>query len=552
MTPSRTLRLLIAAFALLLSPYVAFADVGDAATSAAIRSLISSGRHPWLARAAFAAERGNLVALYAADSGAPLWTGSARRREAFDALIAVLRAAAEKGLDPRDYEPEALATRRASADAASPAAGDAAALDVGASIALLRFLSDVHRGRVDPRAVHFGIDISRKQVDLVRLVREAAVTGDVETAVDTVEPSFPMYRRLLQALATYRALTARPFDPLPAAARGKLAAGDAYPALGTLAARLVAFGDLPADVVTPERYEGAIQDGVKRFQSRHGLEADGVIGRATLAALNVTPEARVRQMELALERLRWLPDLASRRAIVVNIPEFTLRAFDLEHASAEPALRMKVVVGREAPTHRTPVFAERMTVLEFSPYWNVPPGILARETLPQLRKTPASLEREHMEIVYAGGATSTRVDASALDALASGKARVRQRPGPWNAVGGVKFVFPNAANVYLHDTPARALFERTRRDFSHGCIRVADPVALARFVLASQSEWTEATIREAMTAGETRFVKLVEPVPVLIYYVTTIVETDGRVLFLPDVYGHDRTLADTLAASRRR
>jgi murein L,D-transpeptidase YcbB/YkuD len=211
---------------------------------------------------------------------------------------------------------------------------------------------------------------------------------------------------------------------------------------------------------------------------------------------------------------------------------------------------MDVVVGRSVPTHRTPIFAERMTYLEFSPYWNVPPGILHRELLPRLRKDPEYLEREDMEVVDASGRVSTTLDQAALDALEGGSARVRQRPGPKSAVGGLKFVFPNHADVYLHDTPERELFTRSRRAFSHGCIRVQDPVKLARFVLASQPEWTEDAIRAAMAAGKTRFVTLAEPIPVLVFYVTTVVDPEGRLLFLPDPYGHDGTLVRALSARR--
>jgi murein L,D-transpeptidase YcbB/YkuD len=212
---------------------------------------------------------------------------------------------------------------------------------------------------------------------------------------------------------------------------------------------------------------------------------------------------------------------------------------------------MKVIVCRDSPTHRTPIFASRMTSLEFSPYWNVPPGILQREVLPRLRRDPGYLQREHMEIIDGTGRVWTRVEPEGLAALTGGQARVRQRPGPANAVGGVKFVFPNQANVYFHDTPARELFARTRRDFSHGCIRVEDPVKLAEFVLALQPEWTSDRIRAAMTAGDTQFVALAAPVPVLIYYLTAMVDpADGRLLFLSDPYGHDATLTRALAARR--
>jgi len=335
----------------------------------------------------------------------------------------------------------------------------------------------------------------------------------------------------------------------------RITAGDAYAGTAALHDRLVLLGDLSADAAKPtdDRYSGELAEALKRFQVRHGLTPDGVLGRQTHAELNVPLTQRVRQIELSIERLRWLPELPPGPLIAVNIPSFSLRAFADLPASDRPALSMAVIVGR-AMRSETPVFLGEIRHLEFSPYWNVPPGILRNELLPALVLDPSYLERHEMELVGTTGTSTptTRVDAAALAALRSGQLRLRQRPGTRNALGGVKFVLPNTMEIYLHGTPARELFARTRRDFSHGCIRVADPMALVQFALRDQPDWTGPRIDAAMSSGKNVTVKLTTPLPVIVFYTTAIVQNDGRALFLADVYGHDRALDNALQATRGR
>jgi murein L,D-transpeptidase YcbB/YkuD len=255
----------------------------------------------------------------------------------------------------------------------------------------------------------------------------------------------------------------------------------------------------------------------------------------------------VTQIELALERMRWLPESGAGRAMAINVPSFQLWAFADARDTGTATLSMPVIVGR-AVRHETPVFIGEMRAVEFSPYWNVPRNILRNETLPRLAQDPGYLQREDMELVSTrgDGRVLTRIDAAGLEALRAGELRVRQRPGPKNALGGVKFVLPNTMEVYLHATPARELFERTRRDFSHGCIRVRDPAALAAFVLQGKPEWTAEAIEAAMASGRNRTVPLDAAIPVVVFYTTAIVDSAGRAIFLPDVYGHDRRLLEAL------
>jgi murein L,D-transpeptidase YcbB/YkuD len=286
----------------------------------------------------------------------------------------------------------------------------------------------------------------------------------------------------------------------------------------------------------PQQYDESVAEGVKHFQQRHGLTADGKLNAATIRALNTPLALRVRQLEYALERWRWMPLEFPQPPVVVNIPEFRLRAFEGEQ---KVGVRMNVVVGKAAPT-QTPVFTDNIRYIVFRPYWNVPPSIIRSSVIPGInRGGSAYLAKEQFEVT--GGCSG----ADLVPGLRSSKCSVRQKPGPKNSLGLIKFIFPNSNNVYLHSTPATQLFSQSRRDFSHGCIRLERPAELAGFLLRNQDggKWTEATAQQAMDSGpDNRTVNLATTVPVLILYVTAVVEEDGSVAFFDDIYGHDRKL----------
>jgi len=287
---------------------------------------------------------------------------------------------------------------------------------------------------------------------------------------------------------------------------------------------------------------------VKNFQIRHGLNADGVLGTSTQAALRVPLTWRVRQIELALERLRWLPHLGAERFVAVNIPMFHLWAWDSIPTNGAPLFGMDVIVGRSLDT-QTPVFVEEMRYIIFRPYWNVPSSIVKHELLPALERDPDGLAQRDMELVAGGGddARPVQLTGDTLAQLREGRLRLRQRPGPKNSLGLVKFVFPNDENVYLHGTSAPQLFHQTRRDLSHGCVRVEDPVALAAWALQGQDEWTPDRIRTAMNATQSRRVNLARPIQVILFYLTAVVmPEDGTVRFAEDVYHHDTRLDKAL------
>jgi L,D-transpeptidase YcbB len=254
----------------------------------------------------------------------------------------------------------------------------------------------------------------------------------------------------------------------------------------------------------------------------------------------VSPAARVRQIELGLERLRWTPLLQAQRMIVVNIPEFVLRAYEVRDERIVVGEEMKIIVGKALDT-RTPLFDAELQLIEFSPYWNVPPSIARGEIVPKLRRDPGYFEREGFEFLDPGGRVDAALSAANLDALYAGRLRIRQRPGERNALGAIKFVFPNDAHIFLHHTPSVGLFAHERRDFSHGCIRVERPVELAQFVLQDMPEWTRERIVQAMARGESTTLRVATPVRVLIAYGTVLVK-QGRVHFFEDIYGQDRKL----------
>ncbi|MEZ5291031.1 MAG: L,D-transpeptidase family protein [Vicinamibacterales bacterium] len=499
------------------------------------------------ASGAAAAEQDAVVRFYTGRSG-PAWIAAdGSMTPAGREMTAALRAAATEGLAPADYLPRG--------DIDGPARDGRATTarrDVAISLGALRYMHDLHLGRVDPRTIGLRLTAWDEPHDFVHLLAGAVADGDVSAMLDRLSPPFPIYRGLVGALRRYRELAGAP--PAPPAPRRTIEIGDALPGATDLRARLAAFGDLTASGAMPvDTYDAATADAVAHFQRRHGIQADGRLGPRTIAALQVSPADRAVQIVLALERLRWLPDLGGRRTVAVNIPMFQLAAWEAGRLGEPPAFTMGVIVGRAAATE-TPVFVETMDHLIFRPYWNVPPSILDGEVLPAVRKDPGYLARERMEIVdgQGDGASVVPETPAALEALAHGSLRVRQRPGRANALGLVKFVFPNRESVYMHGTPATELFARDRRDFSHGCIRVADPPRLAEWALQGVPGWTGARVAEAMAGADNTRVDLAEPIDVVLFYLTAAIDpATGDVVFAEDIYGRDAVLARALEAPRQ-
>jgi murein L,D-transpeptidase YcbB/YkuD len=526
-------------------------EAGSPPPPGAIAAIVRAARHPELRWPDFARQRAALDALYAARAWAPLWLAGARPTPQAEAALDALARAADHALDPADYDAARLADwRRALAEGPPAPAERLVLFEVGLTVDVLRFATHLHVGRLEPAGLTFGFDAPPHRVDLVRRLPEAVAAGRLRELLSELEPDDVMYGRLLHALAEYRALAADPAVRPPAlAALG--VPGEPAEGLGALARYLTALRDLPADAWRDDgRYAGAVVEAVRRFQLRHGLEPDGVLGSATRGALAVEPARRVRQIELTLERLRWIPDLPPARFVIVNIPAFELVARDSLTLPGESALAMRVVVGRAGRTP-TPVFVAALRELVFGPWWNVPRSIALGEMLPKIRRDSGWLARQALEIVTSGDARPLDATPENVERLAAGTASLRQRPGPGNALGRVKFLFPNRYSVYLHDTPAQEIFRRSRRDFSHGCVRVEDPLGLAAWVLRGRPEWDRAAIERALASAHDLRVAVTDPVLVMIFYATVIVRSDGGVRFFDDLYGHDAQLARALAQGPR-
>jgi L,D-transpeptidase YcbB len=466
-------------------------------------------------------------------------------------VIALLLQADQKGLAAEDYDGPRWSDRLAKLkpSAAQPSEADAVRFDAALTVCVMRYISDLHIGKVNPKHFDFGLDVEAKKYDLPEFLKENIVDGsDVAGAVAKVEPPYPGYQRTIQALHAYLEFE-KEYDgnPLPAIQK-TVAPGESYAGVPQLIRLLRQVGDLPADASMAADgtvYQAPLVDAVMSFQRRHGRVPDGRITVQTLADLNVPLTGRVRQMQLTLERWRWLPAVLHSSPIVANIPEFRLRAYDENY---KVALSMNVVVGK-AYDHNTPVFSDAMQYAVFEPYWSVPYSIAKSEFLPRIARDPDYLAKKGFEVVDSRQqvVTSGTVTSDMLAQLRAGKLFIRQLPGPKNSLGLVKFIFPNSYNVYMHDTPAQEFFAKSRRDFSHGCIRLERPADLAVWVLRDNSGWDMARVRAAMNGSPNQQVNLAHPIPVLIVYATVIVTEDGLVHFYDDIYGHDAALEKVLA-----
>ena len=476
----------------------------------------------------------------------PLWVGTQPVPQRTRDLISSLCDAEREGLRSADYRLDELRSTleqlRTSLDKERPEAF--AVLDLELTRRFLDYGTDLLSGRLDPKAVASGWYIRARRSSIEGTLRGAALAEEFPQMVAPLRPQLPGYAELVNALAGYREILAH--GGWPKVPRGRsLRGGDRGTRVATLRRRLRISGDLRGWAGRKPVYNQAVARAVAHFQARHGIPVDGIAGGPTLVALNVSVQARIRQLQVNLERFRWLPAELGGRYIYVNIPDYKLYAYE----AGEPVLVMRVVVGDEYRS-ATPVFADSMTSVVFRPYWYVPHRILVREIVPRVRRKRSYLVRNHFEVVDAKQESRVlnprRINWSRVDFR---KVRVRQRGGsPTNPLGLVKFMFPNQFAVYLHDTPSRKSFGSPQRAESHGCVWVEKPVELADYVLARQGAWNPTTIRQAMLKAQPasqagrvdgRSVTLDQPLPVYIVYFTAFVR-DGILNFRPDPYDRDR------------
>ncbi len=489
-------------------------------------------------------------ATYAASRATPHWMVDGTLRGRAAVLLRVVGRADDHGLRRSDYRLRDLAAALEDLQHQAYRADAWARVDVALTTTLVGYANDMLTGRVDPRAIESAWHVAPRAVDVDSALHRTLRAADFESALQRLVPQEDGYATLVRAHRQYRTWAAR--GPWPVVeGRVALRPGDASAQVRALRTRLAAEGYL-ADVApdsTPsgDRYDSPLVRAVARFQARHGLAVDSVVGPRTRAALNVGAEERARQIAANLERYRWLPPVLGDRYVVVNVPAFRLDAYEGDRR----ALSMRVVVGSELASRRTPIFSDSMSYVQFGPYWNVPRSIAVAEILPMARSDRGYLARNGFELVRGWGDDAPVVNPGQLSdaALFSSRYRVRQRPGPGNALGRVKFMFPNEFNVYLHDTPARALFADRVRAHSHGCVRVGDPAALARFALADAADWTDARIATTLAEGRRVRVLLPRKLPVYLVYLTAF-DHDGGVAFRDDLYDLDGPLMRALRDHR--
>lgn len=480
-----------------------------------------------------------LARFYEQQQFSPAWDPPAK----LSALLAAIEASRRHGLSPSDYHLEAL-TGLLAAHALAPTPVLAIKLDILATDALVRLVFHLRYGKVDPVQLESSWNFSRALdgIHPVDALRTLIGSERLAEALDDLAPADDYYRGLLDALAAHREIVAR--GGWPTVPGGEtLRPGMRSPRVPALRARLVVSGDHPPSLPDAEEdvLDATLEAAVRHFQHRHGLDPDGLVGRNTLVALNVSAAVRLDQLRVNMERARWLFGDVEDRFLVVNIARYRVVLIE----GGQVTWSTRAVVGR--PYRQTPVFKARMTYLELNPTWTVPPTILRQDLLPELRRDPGALQRKQMTVLDFQGRP---VDPAGID-WATIPARgfpyvIRQEPGPDNALGRVKFMYPNRHHVYMHDTPARAHFGRADRAFSSGCIRLEKPAELMRILLAG-SEWDDLAIERALASGRTRVINLPRPITVLTLYGTAVPEA-GQIHFATDIYERDAKLLEALDA----
>ena len=479
-----------------------------------------------------------LPALYEKYDYQPIW----KNPDAVSQLVAAIEASHLDGLDPDDYHLADIRRMQAKLAAGSDQATQAS-LDLVLTDSLIRLGYHLVIGKVDPESLDGNWNMERTlELDPILEMSRAIGSGKVDNLIDSFRPQAAIYHKLKAALARYRELEAA--GGWPAVPDGEtLKPGMQDPRVVALRRRLAVTGDLPAGNVESPEFDEQLEAGVTHFQQRHGLEADGIVGKGTLAELNVPVEARIDQLRVNLERARWVLHDLPQDFVITDIAGFRVMYF----RAGELLWDTRAQVGKSY--RKTPVFRDRIRYIEFNPTWTVPPTILKKDILPKVKKDHGYLAKKNIRVIDKSGNT---VDAGSIDwskyPAAGFPYMLRQDPGPKNALGRVKFMFPNKHAVYLHDTPHKSGFGRAQRTFSSGCIRVENPFAFARLLLDDNPDWDQTRIDGVLESLKTTRVNLTEPLTVMLLYWTAEVDEHGRVIFRKDVYERDAGVLSALNA----
>ena len=548
-------RLLIFFVGYLFIPTSSFAYTDNAPPTlqSAFEQIINSEEHHYLKKNEFLIHKEALNNLYLSSPTPLLWLNPSPfdNQNIIDVLLLISHAD-KNGLSEKHYNFSLLQKKWQSLKHQTIVTiNDQILLDTAISISLLHFLSDIQFGQIDPRSLDFHFQNNKDPSLFIPLILEAIKKNTVNELSKKVEPTFPMYHQLKKALSRYRNKQRQPLAQ-DIQYSSTIRPNDNRPEIITIKKRLDFL-----DVVHEETVElSPIYDknliiAIKEFQSRHGLQKDGIIGKKTIDALNSPLSDYVQKIEFAMERIRWLPPIPSGPLVFVNIPAFQLWAYHTDKENNEKPLNMRVIVGKSVK-NESPVFTANIRYLDFAPYWNIPKSITFKEIIPKIQKNPRYLQNHQMELVrgFGNNVRAVAYPENLIEQLKNRTLKLRQRPGKRNALGRVKFIFPNNHNVYLHDTPSRNLFKRTKRDFSHGCIRVEKPNELAKFLLQTKSPlWNQKKIKRAMTLRKPKRVHLNKTIPVVIFYSTAQV-LDDKLFFYDDIYGYDTKLAQAFISHR--
>ncbi|MGE5276084.1 MAG: L,D-transpeptidase family protein [Acidobacteriota bacterium] len=488
--------------------------------------------------------RRGLSEIYERSGYRPFWTP-----ERLGVLLELVRESEKDGLTPEDYHLAALSRLAPALGTAGADAVTRANVDLLATDAFALLVYHLYLGKVDPKSLDARWNFEPRPIGEqggTGFVLDALTQGRLREAVEAVRLDHWWYQRARAALAEYRGLAARGgWGVIPGGRT--LKAGMSDPRVPALRHRLAATGELTGESLESTVFDEPLAAAVGAFQARHRLPQDGAVGPGTLAELNVPVEARILQIRVNLERARWaLHEITPGELVIVDVAGFEVAYVK----DQEPIWRARIQIGK--PYRQTPIFKSEIEHVVFNPTWTVPPGILAKDILPAVRRDPGYLAHKRLDVIDRSG---RKVDPAGIDwsrqSARSFPYVLRQEPGPDNALGRVKIMFPNPYAVYLHDTPSKALFEESARAFSSGCIRVERPLELTRLLLNDPDQWDERAIDEVVAAGKTRTVRLRRPVPVLLMYWTIAPDSQGRTVFKRDPYGRDPPLARALDAPFR-
>jgi L,D-transpeptidase YcbB len=531
-------------------PVVLAGQTLSASSIPALHGIVDSGRNADLRWPDFTPYKAEVANLYETNAYSLLWVENGRVRPQGQAVIGLLQNAGAKGLDPEDYDGSRWPGRLLKLGR-NPSEQDLVSFDTALTVSAMRYVRAIHCGRVNPKEFKFQLDTEGLQLPLAEFVQTHVInSSDAAAEIQKLEPPFPGYRKLLALLPVYEGYAHQAEgENLPTVPK-TVRPGQPYAGIVRLGRFLQIIGDIPAGAeLNPNAtiYDGAVVEGVKHDQDRHGETPSGNLDARTISELNTPPAARIRQIKLTLERWRWLPHSFPQPPVIVNLPEYRARAMN---SDGTVAFYKNVIIGK-AYGHKSPIFEKDIQYVVFRPYWDVTPSIQRNEIVPHIQKDPNYIAKNNFEVVTPQGqvVTDNQVSPEILEGIKSLHLMVRQKPGDTNSLGLVKIIFPNPDNVYLHGTDAPGLFSQDVRDFSHGCIRVQNPADLVAWVLRNNPGWDLERVKATMNGDKNNLqVNLVTRIPVLIVYGTATVNEENQIRFFDDVYGYDAELEKALAA----